>query len=244
MIIIGNYRAYLLILPHSLPVATAALLHKSMAAKNLEPVSNLQFNSLIKKNSKCWPSALQHPLHLHKIFLNTWLSSCLQILAISVCKLSFTPCKECGSINRFYFCVPHKSQPDSDLERLQYVGLIIVSLESMDPITLCAVTAFSRYKLHELQGNFHNISISYVASLNSCLITTLPHLRETEVIFISSPATNLLDEIFPYSVYCTQYCWQRIFIYKTFGDTYSIKASQMNTPCSTENISHMHWSVL
>jgi len=35
-----------------LSAVAAALLHKPMAAKNLEPVSTLQFNSLIKKNLK------------------------------------------------------------------------------------------------------------------------------------------------------------------------------------------------
>ena len=82
------------------------------------------------------------------------------------------------------------------------MGLIIVSLESMDPIILCAVTAFSRY-VSELHGNFYNISISYVGSLNSCLMTTMPHLRETEVIFTFSPAPNLLDKIFP--LFCILY---------------------------------------
>jgi len=35
-----------------LPAVTAALLHKPMAAKNLEHVSTLQLNSLIKKKLK------------------------------------------------------------------------------------------------------------------------------------------------------------------------------------------------
>lgn len=140
------------------------------------------------------------------MFLNTWLSSCLQILEISLWKLSFSPCKKCGLINTFYFCVPHKSQLDSDLERPQYVGLIIVSLESMDPIILCAVTAFSRYvsELHELHGNFHNISISYVGSFNSCLMTIMPHLRETEVIFFfSTKSVGWNFSIILYTVHST-----------------------------------------
>jgi len=75
----------------------------------------------------------------------------------------------------------------------------------MDPIILCAITALSS-ELHELHGNFHNISISYVGSLHCCLMTTMPHLRETEVIFIFLQHQTCWMKFFHYSVYCAQYC--------------------------------------
>jgi len=55
------------------------------------------------------------------------------------------------------------------------------------------------------------------------LMTTMPHLRKTEVIFIFLQHQICWMKFFHYSVYCsfTQYCWQRIFIYKTFGDTHT-----------------------
>jgi hypothetical protein len=48
-------------------------------------------------------------------------------------------------------------------------GLLIVSLKNTDPTILCALTALQRYV-----SEIHH----------SCLMSTMPHLREIELILI------------------------------------------------------------
>jgi hypothetical protein len=74
-------------------VVLEALLHRMpTSTRNAQSIFHLQFIIYFKRDSQCQPSASKLASHILTIFLNTWQSSWLGMLAISVQMVSFNTC--------------------------------------------------------------------------------------------------------------------------------------------------------